>query len=381
MVGTVQRGDEGISIAATVASPGVLDSLHRRPRGIPLSIFLCQITGGRVPEPPPPPPIDFDAIRRERTLAALRAYEPPVYEDPSPVTRALLQRLDDEDIAAVMERLDDETRNAWEAASPHTREQLKLIFGVHHGVPSVLSRTGLLNATPPDDVHAMARGPLAAGGDVWTADLVADAALRHGLDFADGLRVLDFGCSSARHLRVLQAWRPEVAWMGCDPNAGAIAWAGEHLPGIEFFVSPQEPPLALDGGSLDGVFAISVWSHFGAGAAGRWLDEMHRVIRPGGLLMFTAQGFPSLAHYLMGGHIDEEYAVTSAEALVTTGHSYVEAFGPGGDWGVESPEWGTAYLTLEWLAQRALPRWALESYEPARIDANQDLIVLRRGAN
>ena len=137
--------------------------------------------------------------------------------------------------------LDEDTRHAWDTALPAAREHLKLVLGVHHGVRPVLEKTGLTTAMPPDEVHAMGRGP-AAGGDFWTADWMAEAARRAGAPLADGDRVLDFGCWSGRHLRVLQAWRPGVRWIGCDPNEGAIGWAAEHLGGIEFFVSPQEPP-------------------------------------------------------------------------------------------------------------------------------------------
>ena len=56
--------------------------------------------------------------------------------------------------------------------------------------------------------------------------------------------------------------------------------------------------MALDDGSLDAVFAISVWSRFGPRPAARWLAEMHRLVRPGGLLIITTQGIASLAHYL-----------------------------------------------------------------------------------
>ena len=377
MVGVATRDgecptDQFSASGRTVACSGVLDSLHLRPRGKPLAGLLSQITRGRVPAP------RTDRLRRERTLETVRAYHPRAYEDASPVTSELIRRLDDADVAAVMANLDHETQRVWDAAPHEEHDRLTLILGVCHHVPAVLERTGLRVDMPPDDVHAMARGPLAAGGDFWTADLIADAALRHGLEFGDGARVLDFGCSSARHLRVLQAWRPEVAWMGCDPNERSIAWAASALPGIEFFVSPQEPPLAVDTASLDAVFAISVWSHFAHGAAIRWLAEMTRVTRPGGLLIFTTQGTASLAHYLRHGEIDDEYAVSATEALLVAGHGFNPVFGSDGDHGVESPEWGMGHLSLEWLARHTLPHWTLESYEPGRIEENQDLVVLRR---
>jgi SAM-dependent methyltransferase len=318
-------------------------------------------------------------VRREAIVRALRANAAPAYDEHArEPTRDLLARLTQEELDLVRASLDAETQAAWDSAPPWAREHLQLIFGVHHGVEPVLRRTGLSAVMPPDDVHAMARGPLAAGGDFWIADLLATAALGAGAPLGDGDRVLDFGSSSGRHLRVLQAWRPAVHWMGCDPNEGAIRWAGEHLDGIEFFVSPQDPPLELAAGSLDAVFAVSVWSHFGAGAAERWLEEMARVVRTGGVLVLTTQGTGSLSHYLQAERIDEDYAARTAEALLARGHAYVEAFGLDGDWGVKHPEWGMAYMTLEWLAERALGAWTLERFEPRRIADNQDLVALRR---
>lgn len=361
----------------------MLDSLHRRPRGRAIAPMLSRLSGGLVPEGP----AMVDRAREAgsgptdgvRIVVALRAYAVPAYDELlGPPTRDLLERIDAADVVEVQRRLDSDLRAVWDTATPIAREHLKLIFGVHCGVDAILEKTGLLPDVPPDDIHAMGRGPLAAGGDFWLADLVADAAERCGVEFAPGMRVLDFGSSSGRHLRVLQAWRPQVRWMGCDPNAGAIRWADAHLPGIEFFVSPQEPRLELETSSVDVVFAVSVWSHFGAGAAERWLAEMRRIIRPGGLLVFTTQSVGSLAHYLRADRVSDEYAVRVAEALLAGGHSYVEAFGECGDWGVKSPEWGTAYMTLEWLAQRTSPDWSLPLYEAVRIDTNQDLVVLQR---
>jgi hypothetical protein len=97
--------------------------------------------------------------------------------------------------------------------------------------------------------------------------------------------------------------------------------------------------------------------------------------------VLTAQGFPSLAHYLRSGQVRHDYAIRGAEALIARGRHFVEVFGSDGDMGVRSPEWGMAYVTLDWLCSLALGAWELALHEPARIDANQDLVVLRRRAN
>jgi SAM-dependent methyltransferase len=251
-------------------------------------------------------------------------------------------------------------------------------LGAYHRVEPILEKTGMVADMPPESIHAMARAPHATGGDPWLADLVIDALARVGQQIQSGGAVLDFGCSSGRILRVLSAWRPDVRWLGCDPNADAVEWAAEHLPGVEVFRSPQHPPLALDDASLDAVYAISIWSHFGECAAQAWLREMYRLLRPGGVLLLTTHGFAAVSHFLRNGGLARNDALACARALIARGHWFQDAFGPDGDWGVADPEWGMAYMTPEWLLSRVLPDWTALLYEPGRLGANQDVFVLER---
>jgi hypothetical protein len=206
------------------------------------------------------------------------------------VTNMLFERLRPEDVAAVETAADAVQRAALAAADESQRRTLTLAFGVYHRVPGVLERTALSPARPPEDVHAMARGADAAGGGYWYADLIAEEAALGGAQIGELGAALDFGCSSGRVVRVLAAAYPGVRWLGCDPNEAAIRWASDELQDVSFFVSPQDPPLELQSGSLDLAFAISVWSHYGANSAVRWLAEMHRVLKPGGLLLLTTHG-------------------------------------------------------------------------------------------
>ncbi len=38
------------------------------------------------------------------------------------------------------------------------------------------------------------------------------------------------------------------------------------------------------------MFAISVWSHFSATGALTWLQELHRIVQPGGHVLLTSHG-------------------------------------------------------------------------------------------
>jgi SAM-dependent methyltransferase len=104
-----------------------------------------------------------------------------------------------------------------------------------------------------------------------------------------GKRVLDFGCGPGRTLTELAATGPGAEFFGCDIHAESIEWARAHLPQITFQRNEETPPLDLPGDSFDLVYAVSVFTHLTEHWSG-WLAEMHRLLRPGGLGIFSFLG-------------------------------------------------------------------------------------------
>jgi SAM-dependent methyltransferase len=335
------------------------------------------------PPPPPPPAHPPPEPRRPESGDFLRALAPrqPAAER-GPVTHALFSRLDPADVAEVERRLEGapELQAHYAIApTPAMREALILIYGVWLGVPAAIEKTGLGAAQPPEDVHAMARGPLAAAGGLYEADLVVEALARAGAALTQVRGALDFGCSSGRVIRALAAAHPDIRWHGCDPNAPAIAWAREHLPpGIELFVSENQPPLPLADASLDLVYAISIWSHFAPELGLRWLQEMRRLLRPGGHLVLTTHGLAAVAYYAQHELRTPGQSQEIADALYRQGWWYAPEFGEEGDWGVVNPDWGTAFLSPEYLLTRLCPHWRFLEFAPGRNQDNQDVYVLQR---
>jgi SAM-dependent methyltransferase len=297
------------------------------------------------------------------------------------VTRLLYERLSEKDVAGVEQLLRD-TPGAWDhyAAAPDepSRQHLLLALGMWVGSESLAKKTRLVRVEPPEDVHSMTRGALAAAGGLYEADLVADALLSVGANISQIKAGLDFGSSSGRVLRVLHAAYPKATWHGCDPNARAIAWASEVLPGIEFFVNDDAPPLPMKDRSLDLVYAISIWSHFAPDLGLAWFEEMRRVLRPGGYLVCTTHGLTSVAYYAEFEHRTVEQSQEIADALYRQGWWYAPEFGDEGDWGVVNPEWGTSFISPEWLLAQLCPRWRVLEFAPGRNQDNQDVYVLQR---
>ena len=302
-------------------------------------------------------------------------------EDRDRVSRLLAARLGEDDLLELERRLAEhpELREHYLAAGgPKPPDDLVLAYGVWLGMAAVIEKTGLRAAQPPEEIHTMTRGPISAAGGLYEANIVADALGGVGVEMADVRSGLDFGCSSGRVVRVLAAAYPDIRWHGCDPNGPAIAWASEHLPGIEFFINGDAPPLPLADGSLDLVYAISIWSHFAPELGLRWFEEMHRLLRPGGHLVCTTHGLTSIAHYAAHELRSVEQSREIRDALYRDGCWYAPEFGEQGDWGVVNPDWGTAFLSPEWMLTHLCPRWRIVEFAPGRNQENQDVYVLQR---
>jgi SAM-dependent methyltransferase len=101
--------------------------------------------------------------------------------------------------------------------------------------------------------------------------------------------ILDFGCGCGRMTR----WWSDLSELqvhGCDYNRELVNWCQENLPFVQARVTDLEPPLPYPDGSFDFVYAFSVFTHLSIGLARKWIDELERIVTPGGLAWFTIHG-------------------------------------------------------------------------------------------
>lgn len=337
-------------------------------------------------------PASADAVFRRAVDPADLAVEN------APASSRLHAKLSESDLAFALERAEaDDTKiplpvppgapprdvtvgECRREAEGDEQRRLDLMLAVRYKPEGALERTGLSDLLPPDEVHAMTHSPLSVGGSFYHADLVSAALESVGAPLAAGGHGLDFGCSSGRVVRVLAAAYPEVEWAGCDPNGEAVAWAGENLPRIDFRHSPQEPPLPYEDDRFAVAFGISIWSHYAEPLALRWYDEMWRILRPGGHLVSTTHGFQSIHFYGQQRLRSNDQLAEIRDRLYTDGYWYAAEFGKKGDWGVVNDQWGTSFVSPEWMLEKLCPKWELVEYGRARNERNQDVYVLRKPA-
>jgi 2-polyprenyl-3-methyl-5-hydroxy-6-metoxy-1,4-benzoquinol methylase len=143
-----------------------------------------------------------------------------------------------------------------------------------------------------------------AGGYLGTL-MHLETAERFGFDLSSAQAVLDFGCGAAKNIRLLRGIR-DLRLVGTDVNATQIKWARKHVPGVEFHVNEPEPPLRFaEDDTFDLVTAASVFTHIPVHLQRPWLEEIRRILRPGGYFVFTVAG----AHHI---HIQLSYATKAA---------------------------------------------------------------------
>ena len=191
---------------------------------------------------------------------------------------------------------------------------------------------------------------------------VCAAFEKHGLGTVSGTRILDFGCGLGRTLRHFRHDSRELS--GCDIDSRLIDWTRRAFPAMDVRLSSPSPPLPWTSSNFDGLFAISVFTHFNMDQQREWSKETHRLLCPGGLAVITTMGphalggFPNLA------------TSTNRETLEERGflfHSGGREFNANG-----------AFHTADGIREIFGPTFELEEWAEGGLDGFQDLSVLRR---
>ena len=233
---------------------------------------------------------------------------------------------------------------------------------------------------PPSDLMYLVTGDadvekFLRTGMVSCRDLEA-ALARHGHSLGDFDRILDFGVGLGRVARHLGDVK---SLAGCDVMPDLISWCQNAIPFGEYVVNDEFPPLPFSDGKFSLCFSHSVFTHLDVTHQDLWLQELFRVLRPGGLAVLSFNGNRPFQHYLeslrTAGAADR--AVEHEADFERDGYKWIMD----DEWvNTSFPGW---YHSMFHSPQYVLKHWArimpVESWMQQGNLGFQDTAVLRRG--
>ena len=102
--------------------------------------------------------------------------------------------------------------------------------------------------------------------------------------------MLDWGCGCGRVINMFLNLSEIPEIHGCDIDTEAIGWCKDNFSNARFLVNPPTPPTEYPDNFFDLVIGNSVFTHLTRDIQLAWLEEMKRIIAPGGLFLASVHG-------------------------------------------------------------------------------------------
>lgn len=122
------------------------------------------------------------------------------------------------------------------------------------------------------------------------SELISDLVREHISE--NEIKICEWGCGPARVIRHLEQIDGfgKVELYATDYNESSINWCNKNIKNVQFLLNNLEPPLPLETELLDCVYAISIFTHLSERLHYAWIEELFRLIKPNGVIIFTTHG-------------------------------------------------------------------------------------------
>jgi ubiquinone/menaquinone biosynthesis C-methylase UbiE len=157
----------------------------------------------------------------------------------------------------------------------------------------------------------------------WLAKQVTE------LKSTTGNKVLEWGCGPARIIRHMPACLPGWKIYATDYNEATIQWCMENIQDVNFFKNELEPPLPFNQNAFDFIYALSVFTHLSESYHHKWMHELNRILKPGGILLLTTHGNAFLNKLTKKEKLKFMQGSPVFRSSITEGHRTYTAFQSG----------------------------------------------------
>jgi hypothetical protein len=158
--------------------------------------------------------------------------------------------------------------------------------------------------------------------------------------------------------------------IGIDIDGVNVQWCRHHMPWMQVDQVDVSPPTSLTAGIADLVIGVSVFTHLREPDMFAWLEEMQRLVRPGGLVAVTTHGRTTFSRSGLGQEFGDRLEVVG----------YLDA-GENPDIPGATPDAGyyrNVFHTEEYIRSVWGRFFTVVAVVPGLIGNHQDLVVLQR---
>jgi ubiquinone/menaquinone biosynthesis C-methylase UbiE len=202
----------------------------------------------------------------------------------------------------------------------------------------------------------------------YIASQLVQCLSAHGVAL-DNATLLDFACGPGRVATEVKALVPSCRLHGSDIDRDAIGWAQEHLRHVgNFAVNDPTPPTRYPGAFFDVVYSVSLFTHLDERSQEGWLEELARILKPGGVLIVTTHGKFALE------------SCTDAELDELGRRGIVYRVGRKGRFKLDGlPDfYQTTFHTREYVSRAWSRHFDVVDHIEGGLGGHQDLVLLRR---
>jgi SAM-dependent methyltransferase len=208
-----------------------------------------------------------------------------------------------------------------------------------------------------------------------------------GMSFENFDSILDFGSGAGRVLtHMVSRSRQGASFLGCDVDADAIAWARDNRPEASWAVNAAEPPIPFEE-DVSLIYSISVFTHLDEELQMRWLDELRRVLRPGGMALLTTHGRQEFESYRAGEVVSNSPSCVrrmathgSLEERGFVHEPYSRSVWTERDFPGTDAAFGLAFHSEDYVREVWGQRFEVLEILPRALADRQDVVVLRKPA-
>jgi glycosyltransferase involved in cell wall biosynthesis/2-polyprenyl-3-methyl-5-hydroxy-6-metoxy-1,4-benzoquinol methylase len=247
-------------------------------------------------------------------------------------------------------------------------EWLKLLVDPKDGLP----------ALPPEDIQVRfcgRSGQLAIEQAMEFYKVIREASKNSGKSLEDMTAILDFGCGWGRIFRCfLREAHPGVL-RGCDVMPEMIQLCKSLINDYEFIQNKSLPPTSFNENTFDLIYAYSVFSHLSEEAHKLWLQEFHRIMKPGGILVLTTRPREFIDYWPKLPYIKNLDVKGAMDEYDTGKFVYIPT---GGGDNLDESFYGEAAISEQYIKENWSQLYNVEKFLDGVPHVDQKIIIMKK---